>query len=132
MSSVSTLPLAFGCDLVEISLISPLHTHALCMHTQQRLGGRHRPACRHGTAAHRPHLAAHTLLPGDNHIFETPVEARIKTKVLDHSQHAGEASLGAVSVLVGIEPSVATVVAHPRLWAAGVPDGECGISITHS
>jgi len=46
---------------VEISLISAVRTHALCVHTQDHLGGRHRRADRRGTAAHRPHLVARTL-----------------------------------------------------------------------
>jgi len=46
---------------VEISLISAVRTHALCVHTQDRLGGRHRRASRRGTAAHLAHLAARTL-----------------------------------------------------------------------
>ncbi len=45
----------------EISLISAVRKHALCMHTQDRLGGRRRNAGRLTTAAHRPHLTAHTL-----------------------------------------------------------------------
>ena len=45
----------------EISLISAVHTHALCMHRQKRSGGRRQRAGRRGTAAHRAHLAAHTL-----------------------------------------------------------------------
>jgi hypothetical protein len=51
----------FGRGPVEISLISAVRTHALCVHTQDRLGGRHRRASRRGTAAHLAHLAARTL-----------------------------------------------------------------------
>ena len=51
----------FGRGPVEISLISAVPTHALCTHTQDRFGERHRRAGRRGTAAHRLHLAAHTL-----------------------------------------------------------------------
>ncbi len=50
-----------GTTTVEISLISAVRTHALCVHTQDCLGGRHRRAGRRGTAAHRPRLAAHAL-----------------------------------------------------------------------
>ncbi len=50
-----------GAVTVEISLISAVRTHALCMHTQDRLGGRRRSAGRLETAAHRPYPAAHTL-----------------------------------------------------------------------
>lgn len=46
---------------VEISLSNAVRTHALWMHRQDRFGGRHRRAGRRGTAAHRPHLVAHTL-----------------------------------------------------------------------
>ena len=51
----------FGRGPVEICLISAVRTHALCVHTQDRLGERHRRAGRRGTAAHRSRLAAHTL-----------------------------------------------------------------------
>ncbi len=50
-----------GAVTVEISLSSAVRTHALCMHTQERLGGRHRRAGRRGTAVHRPRLATHAL-----------------------------------------------------------------------
>jgi hypothetical protein len=50
-----------GAVTVEISLIRAVRTHALCVHTQDHLGGRHRRAGRRGTAAHRPRLAAHAL-----------------------------------------------------------------------
>ena len=43
------------------SLSRAVRTHALCMHTQDRLGRRDRQASRRGTAAHRPQLVAHTL-----------------------------------------------------------------------
>jgi hypothetical protein len=51
----------FGRGPVEISLISAVRTHALCVHTQECFGRRHRRASRRGPAAHRPHLVAHTL-----------------------------------------------------------------------
>ena len=43
------------------SLISAVHTHALCMHMQRRLDRWRRGARRLEPAAHRRHLAAHTL-----------------------------------------------------------------------
>ncbi len=45
----------------EDSLISAVHTHALCMHTQRRHDEWPPSARRLEPAAHRPHLAAHTL-----------------------------------------------------------------------
>ncbi len=50
----STLKTASGAVPVEISLISAVRTYALCVHTQEPLGGGRRPACRHETPAHRP------------------------------------------------------------------------------
>jgi len=51
----------FGRGPVEISLISAVRTHALCVHTQECFGRRHRRAGRLEAAAHEPHLVAHTL-----------------------------------------------------------------------
>jgi hypothetical protein len=51
----------FGRGPVAISLIRAVRTHALCMHTQEGLGGRRPTAIRHEPAAHRLRLAAHTL-----------------------------------------------------------------------
>ena len=45
----------------EDSLSSALHTHALCMRMQRRHGERPPTARQLEPAAHRPHLAAHTL-----------------------------------------------------------------------
>jgi hypothetical protein len=51
----------FGRGPVEISLISAVRTHALCVHTQECFGRRHRRAGGLEAAAHEPHLVAHTL-----------------------------------------------------------------------
>jgi hypothetical protein len=51
----------FGHCRVEISLIRAVRTHALCTHTQECFGRRHRRGGRLEAAAHEPHLVAHTL-----------------------------------------------------------------------
>src|SRR5579875_3918523 len=43
------------------SLSRAVHTHALCVHTQERPGGVRRPASHRETAAHRLPVAAHIL-----------------------------------------------------------------------
>jgi hypothetical protein len=46
---------------IEISLISAVHTHALCTRTQRHLAGPPQLAHRREPAAQRPHCTAHTL-----------------------------------------------------------------------
>ena len=77
----------FGRGQVEISLISAVRTHALCVHTQDCFGGRHQRAGRRGTAAHRPHLAARTL---HTHAYAALIRPREKHPRNSHLRRAPE------------------------------------------
>jgi len=73
----------FGRGPVEISLISAVRTHALYVHTQDHLGGRHRRADRRGTPAHRPYLAAHALRTHADAALIRPREIHPKNCISD-------------------------------------------------
>ena len=75
----------FGRGPVEISLISAVRTHALCVHTQECCGRRHRRAGRLEAAAHEPHLVAHTL---HTHAYAALIRPREKHPRNSHLRRA--------------------------------------------
>ncbi len=111
----------FGRGPVEISLISAVRTHALCVHTQDCLGGRHRGAGRRGTAAHRPRLAAHAL---HTHAYAGLIRLREKHPRNSHLRRAPKRETA------GQAPApLREMRALPAVLVAGVHDHRATIGL---